>query len=53
MSVQDRLWCMPKLTTLAQQQCADTEITISPIFVDPDDVLVTLTVLCNVYCILR
>ena len=29
---------MPKLTTFAQQQCADTETTISPRhgFVDPD-----------------
>ena len=28
-SVQDRLWCTPKLTKTAQQQCADTEMTIS------------------------
>ena len=37
-SVQDRLWCTPKLTTLAQQQCADTEPTILPRhgFMDPD-----------------
>ena len=37
-SVQDRLWCTPKLTTLAQQQCADTETTILPRdgYVDPD-----------------
>ena len=37
-SVQDRLWCTPKLTTLAQQHCADTATTILPRhgFVDLD-----------------
>ena len=27
---QDRLWCMPKLISLAQQQCVDTETTMLP-----------------------
>ena len=37
-SFEDRLWSMPKLTTLAQQRCTDTEMTILPRhgFVDPD-----------------
>ena len=60
-SVRDRLWCTPKLTTIAQQQCADTEMTISPRhgFLDSDgcssyansimQCLLHSKVVCNVF----